>query len=92
MPEKDSRAKRLEELFEAPAFQALPLTISARLAEGEVPLVQVRDLSPGQIVPLRTPVGESSQLIAEGITIGQGEIVEIQGKLAFRVTRLGGGA
>jgi flagellar motor switch/type III secretory pathway protein FliN len=92
MPDKDTRAKHLEGLFEGPAFRSLPLTVSARLAEGEVPLAQIRDLSPGQVVPLDTPVGESSQLIAEGITIGHGEIVEIQGKLSFRVTRLGEGA
>ena len=92
MPEKDTRAKHLEGLFQSAAFQSLPLTVSARLAEGEVPLVQIRDLSPGQVLPLETPVGEASQLVAEGITIGQGEIVEIQGKLSFRVTRLGSGA
>jgi flagellar motor switch/type III secretory pathway protein FliN len=89
MPENAQRQKQLDELFRGDAFQSLPLALSARLAEGRISLAEVRDLVPGRVVPLDTPVGEASQLIAEGITIARGEIVEIQGRLEFRITGLG---
>lgn len=89
MSEKDPRARHLEGLFQQTPFASLPLTISARLAEGRAPLAEIREIQPGMVLPLETPVGDSAQLVAEGVSIGRGEIVELKGKLAFRVTRLG---
>ena len=92
MPENAQRQKQLDELFQSGGFRSLPLTLSARLADGRISLAEVRDLLPGRVVPLETPVGEASELIAEGITIARGEIVEIQGRLEFRITGLGEGS
>ncbi len=76
-------------LFDREEFHALPLRIAARLARGRVSLASLRMVEPGSLIPLETQVGEPSHLIAEGEVIGRGEIVEIKGQLAFRVTRLG---
>ena len=38
---------------------------------------------------LDTEVGEPARLVANGVEIGAGEIVEVEGRLALRVTRLG---
>lgn len=89
MPENAKRPKPLEELFSASAFRSLPLALSARLAQGRISLAELRDLEPGGVVPLDTPVGEASQLVAAGVPIGRGEIVEIQGRLELRLTELG---
>ena len=74
--------------WERPVFQVLPLTLSARLAMGRVRIGQLRALAPGAVIPLDTPVGEPSRLVAEGTIVAAGEIVEIQGHLALRITRL----
>ena len=79
----------LDKLFEQEAFSTLPLRLSARLAAGSAPLADLRTIEAGSLVNLETPVGEPSYLIAEGAVIGRGEIVEIRGQLAFRVTKLG---
>ena len=70
-------------------FQSLPLTLSARLAAGSVRIGQLRAIGAGSVIPLETPVGEPSRLVAEGVVVASGEIVEIQGQLALRLTRLG---
>lgn len=68
---------------------ALPITLSARIAAGRASLAELRGLVPGQVLPLETSVGEPCRLIAEGVVVGAGEIVEVKGQLALRVTRLG---
>jgi type III secretion protein Q len=70
-------------------FGALPIALSARIATGRASLAELRDLSPGRMLPLETPIGEPCRLVAEGAVIGAGEIVEVKGQLALRVTRLG---
>lgn len=75
--------------WERPVFQVLPLTLSARLAEGHVRIGALRSLVPGTVIDLATPVGEPSRLVADGVVIAAGEVVEIQGHLALRLTRLG---
>jgi len=70
-------------------FGARPTALSARIAAGRASLAELRDLAPGQVLPLETPIGEPCQLIAEGAVIGAGEIIEVKGQLALRVTRLG---
>jgi type III secretion protein Q len=81
----------LAKTWERGVFQSLPLTLSARLAAGRVKVGQLRSVVPGTILPLETPVGEPSRLVAEGVVVAAGEIVEIQGHLALRLTRLGHG-
>jgi type III secretion protein Q len=70
-------------------FGTLPIALSTRIAVGRANLAELRDLAPGQVLPLETPVGESCRLIADGAVIGAGELVEVKGQLALRVTRLG---
>jgi type III secretion protein Q len=70
-------------------FSTLPIALSTRIAAGRASLAELRDLAPGQLLPLETPIGEPCRLIAEGSVIGAGEIVELKGQLALRITRLG---
>jgi flagellar motor switch/type III secretory pathway protein FliN len=49
----------------------------------------LRTVNIGSVVPLETPVGAPTRLIADGEPIASGEIVDIQGRLALRITHLG---
>lgn|GEM_PF-5448217 len=86
---RTDRASALEELFSRPEFQELPLELSALLAKGVGSLGEIRDLEVGSQIPLDTQVGDPAWLVAGGQAIAAGEVVEVQGRLAFRVTRLG---
>lgn len=70
-------------------FRRMSLTLDARLAEGRAEVGALRDLREGSLVELDTEVGEPARLLANGVEIGKGEIVEVEGRLALRVTRLG---
>ncbi len=76
--------------FARAEFDSVPLTLTARLAEGSLLFGELADLSGGSVLPLDTPIGEPSQLLAGDTPIAIGELVEIKGRLEFRVTRLGG--
>lgn len=73
------------------AFRRLPLVISARIATGRATVGALRDLGSGDVVPLDTPIGDPSLLVIAGVPVASGEIVEVKGQLALRVTRLGSG-
>lgn len=79
----------LSAALEAPTFRELPLRLSARLAKGRSTVGRLRDLAPGDLVPLTTLVGEPARLLAGGVPIGSGEIVEVGGNLALRLSELG---
>lgn len=79
-------------LFARTAFRAMPLRLSARLASGRVRVGRLRELGPGDVLPLDTVVGEPARLLAGGVVVGAGEIVEIHGRLALRITRVGDAA
>ena len=70
-------------------FDALPLALSARIARGAVSLGALRTVDVGSVVVLDTPVGSPTQLVAGGEPIASGEIVDIRGRLALRITHLG---
>lgn len=89
MPDVPNKPGAGARSWERAAFQGLPLTISARLASGRVRIEQLRAIAPGAVLPLETPVGEPARLLAEGVVIAAGEVVETQGILALRLTRLG---
>jgi len=75
--------------FAREELHALPLRLSARIALGRARLGELLRLRPGAIVPTATPVGEPSRLVVEGVPVGRGELLEIKGRIAFRVTGLG---
>ncbi|MDH3285074.1 MAG: FliM/FliN family flagellar motor C-terminal domain-containing protein [Acidobacteriota bacterium] len=75
--------------FARAEFKSLPLALSVRLADGSLLFGELTRLAAGSVIPLDTPVGEPSRLLAGDRPIAIGELVEIRGRLEFRVTRLG---
>lgn len=87
----EDACKRVSEAWRKALGERLPVNLSARLATGSVRLAALREMGAGAVVPLSTPVGEPARLVADGVVIGAGEIVEIQRRLALRLTRVGDG-
>ena len=71
------------------ALRDLPLRVIARLAQGRASLGTIRELRPGKIVPLDSQVGDEVLLLAEDQPVARGELLENEGKLSFRVSRIG---
>ena len=61
----------------------------ARLARGRASLTTIRELRTGSVVPLDSQVGDDVLLLAEDRPVARGELVESEGKLSFRVARIG---
>jgi len=88
-PRKPEPASGVSAGWARPEFHGLPLELAARIATGNAHLSALRRLEPGSVIPLDTPVGEPTHLVAGGAVIGAGEIVEVKGRLALRLTRVG---
>lgn len=91
MPDSQVRdATTSADKFRRVEFQELPLKLSARMASGSSTLAELRELlAQGSLIPLETRLGEPAQLLANGQPIATGELVVLQGRMSFRLTRLG---
>ena len=70
-----------------PDLAALPLRVHVVLGEKEFTLAEVQSLSPGTIVELEAGKSDPVRLMVNGRILGDGELVEVEGKLAVRVLR-----
>jgi flagellar motor switch/type III secretory pathway protein FliN/pSer/pThr/pTyr-binding forkhead associated (FHA) protein len=69
-----------------PEIAQLPLRLQVILGEKELTLSEVQVLSPGSVVELDSVKPESVRLMVNGKVIGEGELVEVEGKIAVRVS------
>lgn len=65
------------------------VTLAVELARLTLPLGQLAALAPGEVLHLQTPIGEPVVLRAGDQVIAEGELVDIEGELGVRITRLG---
>lgn len=87
LPETFSTA--LQSTDTEPEFLAqLPVRVSFDLGETVLSLAQVRALQPGETVPLQRPVQEYVTIRANGMPIGTGQLVEIDGRLGVAIGSL----
>lgn len=71
----------------------LPVRLSILLAERTITLAELQGLSKGALLPFapeRAEAGQAVRLLANGRTIGDGHIVEVDGQPALRIARLFG--
>lgn len=68
----------------------IPVKLSFDLGQVEVPMGQLREMGAGTIIDLGRPVGEVVGISANGQRIGRGELVDIDGTLGVRITRIFG--
>lgn len=73
---------------EADIFGNIPVTLSVELGRSQISLKEVFELSEGAIIELERLVGEPLDLVVNGQTIAQGEVVAIDNNYGFRVTNI----
>lgn len=71
-----------------PDWESLPVKITFDLGERVLPFGELMRVRSGHIWELDAPVGELIQLRVNGARVGEGELVEIDGRPAVSVTRL----
>ena len=68
-----------------PNVGALPLRLHVVVGEKEFTLAEIQSFSPGTIVELETMKSDPVRLMVNGKILGEGELVDVEGKLAVKV-------
>lgn len=68
-----------------PDISRLPVRLHVVLGEKEFTLAEIESLGPGAILELDAIKPDSIRLMINGKVIGEGELVDVEGKLAVRV-------
>jgi flagellar motor switch protein FliN len=68
-------------------FMDIELSLEVWLASEKVPLEQLLALEPGGVLPLSKSPDDPVDLVLNGSVVASGELVVVDGKLGFRVTR-----
>ena len=66
----------------------LPVRLSFDLGELSLTLAQLQALQPGQALALGRPLDGAVRVRANGVLIGEGELVQIDGQLGVSLSRL----
>jgi len=74
--------------MEEDIFGAIPITVSVELGRSEMTLKEVYELSEGSIIEVGRLVGEPLDLIVNGQTIAQGEVVAVDNNYGLRLTQI----
>ena len=72
----------------ATSLQALPVRLSFDLGELGLTLAQVQALQPGQTLELGHPLAAGVNIRANGLLIGEGDLVEIDGQWGVAIRSL----
>jgi type III secretion system YscQ/HrcQ family protein len=67
-----------------------PVALSLEIARFELSLEDVAALQPGEVVATGVVIGEEVRLRAGTKVVATGELVEVEGEVGVRLTRLGG--
>ncbi|HMK29059.1 MAG TPA: FliM/FliN family flagellar motor switch protein [Terriglobales bacterium] len=70
-----------------PNLEALPLRLHVVVGEKEFTLAEIQALSPGAILEFETTKSDPVRLIVNGKVLGDGEMVEVDGKLGVKIVR-----
>lgn len=66
----------------------LTVTINLEVARTDITLAALQDLTIGSILPFNTEFPETVRLLADSEIIAEGELVQLEGKIAVRVTKI----
>lgn len=75
---------------DAAALDALPVRLSFDLGDVALTVAQLRALQPGQALDLGHPLAGAVRIRANGALVGEGDLVEIDGKLGVSIRHLFG--
>jgi len=69
-------------------FESLPINLSFDLGERSLKLSELSTLQPGHVFDLGLLASQAVTMRANGVRIGEGELVEIDGRIGVAVTRI----
>lgn len=68
--------------------RAIPVELSVRLGSTTLAIQNIMQLKPGAVIELDAAVGRSVDIMANGLLIGQGELVLVNENYGVRLLRL----
>ena len=83
----DRSARMQEDTGPAPDLGALPLRLHVVVGEKELTLAEANGLAPNTILELGAGKADPVRLAINGKIVGQGELVEVDGKLGVRILK-----
>jgi type III secretion system YscQ/HrcQ family protein len=66
------------------------VAVSVEVARKRMPLGELLAISRGDVVELNAPIAAGVRIVVDGVTLGRGELVDVDGALGVRVTSIGG--
>lgn len=69
-------------------FYDVQVTVSAELGRASVPIQDLVGLSEGSVFELNRDVGAPIELIAQGVPLGNGEVVVVDDSFAIRIKEI----
>lgn len=88
--EEDSAEMEASGAEDAGVLDGLLLSVRVELAARRITLDELARLRAGQILELGCRATDTVELVAEGRRIASGELVDVEGQLGVRITRLAG--
>lgn len=70
-----------------PNLEVLPLRLHVVVGEKEFTLAEIQALGPGAIVEFDASKSDPVRLMVNGKVLGDGEMVEVDGKLGVKIVR-----
>ncbi len=67
----------------------IPMTLAFELGRINLPLSEIRGLSPNTVLTLHGATPDAIAIVCNGRAVGKGEAVDIEGKLGIRITHWG---
>jgi flagellar motor switch protein FliN len=83
--ELDNEALDLASAELTAALAHVPVDVTVRLAQKQVPLAEVLALRRGDVLVFEQGVGEPVELIAAGRTVARGELVLVEEQMGLRI-------
>jgi flagellar motor switch protein FliN/FliY len=76
----DSSAQPIE------SFADVPVVVEAHFEERMMDLREVLAITPGTVIPLNTPAGETLRVYVGNVFLASAEVIVIEDRLALRIT------
>ncbi len=86
--ELDSQSNKNPGRFELNRFGGVQVVLTANLGQVNISLQELMDLSEGSVVELDREISEPVELVAQGVPLGNGEVVVVEDRFAIRIIQI----
>ena len=74
--------------IELKRFGSVRVALSAQLGQTELTISEMMELTEGAVVELNREIGQPVELVAQGVPLGNGEVVVIDDRFAIRIKEI----